>query len=182
MKCGSETVIRMVDARVDAQALADAGHGTVMKVYNTFLEASTENIIFGGSVAEKISSDVEIRENHLFKPLTWNPRDPKFRGTKFIVKNHFELKEGTRILFEGNVLENTWGGHSQKRASILLTPKNQTGASRPICYVSDVTLRYNDVRHAAQALVVANGESDNGGWSLGASNSSIQDMIFDGMQ
>ena len=173
-------------ACVDAQALADAGYGTVMKAYNNFLEASTENILFGGSVAEKITSDVEIRENHLFKPFTWNPRDRKFGGRKFVVKNHFEVKEGARILFEGNVLENTWGGFSQMGASILLTPKNQSGGKGsnlcPICYVSDVTLRYNYVRHAAQALVVANGPSDNGGWSLGASNYSIHDMIFDGMQ
>ncbi len=102
------------------------------------------------------------------------------------MKNNFELKEGERILVEGNIMENTWGGFSQSGANILLTPKNQSGSNGtnvcPICFVSDVTLRYNYVLHGSQGLQIANSRSDNGGWSLGGHNYSIHDVVFDGMQ
>jgi hypothetical protein len=170
----------------DAQDFSDAGHGVAMKAYNNFMEASGQSIMFGGSIAAIITSDVEIRLNHMFKPLTWNPLDPRFIGKKFTVKNNFELKEGQRILVEGNIMENTWGGFSQKGANILLTPKNQAGMNGSnlcsICYVADVTLRYNYIRHGSQGLVVANGVNDNGAWSLGGYNYSIHDLVFDGMQ
>lgn len=170
----------------DAQAWSDGGHGTFMKAYNNFMEAAGENIMFGGSTASIITSDVEIRLNHLFKPLTWNPLDKSFMGTKFTVKNNFELKQGRRILVEGNILENTWGGFTQNGANIVITPKNQAGSSGgnicPICFVSDITLRYNYIRHGAQGLRVANAASTNGGWSMGGHNYSIHDLVFDGMQ
>jgi hypothetical protein len=170
----------------DAQDWGDGGHGVFMKAYNNFMEASGESIIFGGGAAVIITSDAEIRLNHMFKPLTWNPLDKKFIGTKFTVKNNFELKEGQRILVEGNIMENTWGGFTQNGANILVTPKNQNGSNGrnlcPICFVSDVTLRYNYVVHGAQGLQVANGRSDTGGWSLGGHNYSIHDLVFDGMQ
>jgi hypothetical protein len=170
----------------DAQDWSDVGRGTVMKAYNNFMEASGENILFGGAIATIITSDIEIRLNHLFKPLTWNPIDKKFFGTTFAVKNNFELKEGQRILVEGNIIENTWGGFTQSGANILITPKNQSGSNGtnlcPICVVADVTMRYNYVVHGSQGLQIANIRSDNGGWSLGGHNYSIHDMVFDGMQ
>ena len=170
----------------DAQDWSDGGHGTFMKAYNNFMEASGQSIMFGGAAAIIITSDVEIRLNHMFKPLTWNPLDTKFIGTKFTVKNNFELKEGQRILVEGNIMENTWGGFTQVGANILLTPKNQSGGNGrnlcPNCFVSDITLRYNYVRHGAQGLQMANCQGDSGGWSLGGHNYSIHDLVFDGMQ
>ena len=170
----------------DAQDWSDGGHGIFMKAYNNFMEASGQSIMFGGAAAVIITSDVEIRLNHMFKPLTWNPLDKNFIGTKFTVKNNLELKEGQRILVEGNIMENTWGGFTQNGANLLVTPKNQSGSNGrnicPICFVSDVTLRYNYVVHGSQGLQVANGPSDNGGWSLGGHNYSIHDLVFDGMQ
>jgi len=171
---------------VDAQAWSDGGHGTFMKAYNNFLEGSGQSILFGGMAALVITSDVEIRLNHMFKPLTWNPLDKTFIGTRFTVKNNFELKEGQRILVEGNIMENTWGGFTQNGTNILLMPKNQGGKNGtnicPICFVADITLRYNYVVHGAQGLLAGNGPSQNGGWSMGGHNYSIHDMVFDGMQ
>lgn len=166
----------------DSQDWSDCGNGTVMKAFNNFMEASGQSIMFGGGAAAIITSDVEIRLNHLFKPLTWNPNDKKYMGTKFTVKNNFELKEGQRILLEGNIMENAWGGFSQMGANILLTPKNQTGNLCPKCYVANVTLRYNYVLHGSQGLQISNGRSDSNGWSLGGYNYSIHDLVFDGMQ
>lgn len=44
------------------------------KVHNNYLEASTENIMFGGATGttgHQIPSDVEVTQNYFFKPLTW---------------------------------------------------------------------------------------------------------------
>ena len=71
------------------------------------------------------------------------------------VKNHFELKNGQRILFEANIVEYTWGGFSQAGYSILLTPKNQSGTCAK-CQVTDVTVRYSRISHVGAGFQIAN--------------------------
>src|SRR3989441_7333418 len=55
-------------------------------------------------------ADIEIRGNHLFKPLTWLPGNPAFAGISWAVKNNFEVKNAARVLIDGNVFENNWVG------------------------------------------------------------------------
>ena len=56
----------------DSSALG-GGNGDVpvstLKIYNNFLEAAGENILFGGVKSDTNPTDIEIRRNHLFKPL-----------------------------------------------------------------------------------------------------------------
>jgi hypothetical protein len=152
------------------------------KIVNNFLEASGENLLFGGGEATKTPTDIEIRHNHLFKPLTWMPGAPGFVGGEdghpFIVKNLFELKNAQRLLFEGNVLEGSWGGFSQTGLAILLTPKNQND-SCPLCRVNDVTIRYCKISHVASGFWIGNSASDAGGLSSGGERYSIHDVIID---
>jgi hypothetical protein len=169
----------------DSQAIG-GGLGTnpmgPYKIVNNFLEAAGENIIFGGGAADRSPEDIEIRRNHFYKPLTWMRGQPGFVGGRdghpFIVKNHFELKNGVRVLFEGNVLENSWGGFSQTGFAILLTPKNQNGLC-PLCVVHDLTLRYNRISHTGNGFQIGNGASDSGALSLGMWNISIHDVVMD---
>jgi Putative Ig domain len=170
---------------VDSQAIAGGLGPHPMgphKIVNNFLEAAGENVLFGGGGAEHSPEDIEIRRNYFYKPLTWMKGQPGFVGGRdgrpFIVKNHFELKNGVRVLFEGNVLENSWGGFSQAGFSILLTPKNQNNAC-PICVVHDVTIRYNTITHAGNGFQLANIPSVAGGLSLGMWNVSIHDVVMD---
>jgi len=153
------------------------------KIVNNFLEASGENVMFGGGPAKAIPSDIEIRHNHLFKPLTWRPGSNGFvggtSGKPFIVKNLFELKNGQRVLFEGNVLENVWGGFTQVGFAILLTPKNPGACS--VCTVRDVTIRYSFVSHAGAAIQIGNGLSSQRDAAKEGSHYSIHDLIFDDM-
>lgn len=150
------------------------------KIVNNFLEASGENILFGGGPATITPTDIEIRRNHLFKPMTWKQGATGFvggtSGRPFIVKNHFELKNAQRVLFEGNILENVWGGFTQTGFSILLTPKNQ-GNACPKCQVSDVTIRNIEVRNVGSVLQIANVKSDAGGSTLAGERYSIHDLI-----
>jgi hypothetical protein len=170
---------------VDAQAihggLGDLPTGPY-KIVNNFLEASGENLLFGGGEATQNPQDIEIRHNHFFKPLTWMRSQPGFvggaNGNPFIVKNHLEFKNAVRVLFEGNVLENSWGGFSQTGWSIVLTPKNQNGLC-PLCVVHDITIRYNTISHVGSGILVGNGASDSGAISQGAWNESIHDIVID---
>ena len=152
----------------DSQAIA-GGNGNYptgpYKIVNNFLEAAAESILFGGGGATtSIPADIEIRHNHLFKPMSWMPGEAGFvggaSGHGFIVKNHFELKNAVRVLFEGNVLENTWGGFSQDGYSIVLTPRSHvssTGVNQcPTCQVTDVTIRYNTISHVGAGLQIGN--------------------------
>src|SRR5215469_6539543 len=95
--------IAVTGSCTDAQAFGSTGSGVPngpYKIENNFIEASGENILFGGGGATVAPADITIRRNHLFKPLTWMPGAPGFvggsNGRPFIVKNHFELKNAQR--------------------------------------------------------------------------------------
>ncbi len=172
----------------DAQAIAGGKGDFPMgpyKIVNNFLEASGENVMFGGGEATVSPSDIEIRRNHMFKPLTWKPGSPGFvggtSGRPFIVKNLFELKNAQRLLFEGNILENSWGGFSQSGFAILLTPKNQSNRC-PLCKTMDLTIRFCRVSHAANGLQMGTGLSDSGGAASGGARYSIHDVVFDDIE
>lgn len=169
----------------DSQTIAGGAGDFPMgpyKIVNNFLEASGENVMFGGGPATLSPSDIEIRRNHMFKPLTWKKGSEGFIGGKsgrpFIVKNLFELKNAQRVLFEGNILENTWGGFTQAGWAILLTPKNQNNKC-PLCRTTDLTIRFCRVSHAGNGLVMGTGLSDAGGASSGGARYSIHDVVFD---
>jgi hypothetical protein len=169
----------------DAQAVNGGGGdapGGPYKVLNNFLEASGENILFGGAAGTTTPADIEIRHNHFFKPLLWKPGEPGFvggyTGDPFIVKNHFELKNAQRVLFEGNLLENCWGGFSQAGFSILLTPGNQ-GGKCPNCKVTDVTIRYNKISHVGNGIAIATALPKQKTPSSGGERFSFHDLTFD---
>jgi hypothetical protein len=158
----------------------------VFKVTGNFLEASTENILFGGGSATTTPTDIEIRRNHFFKPLVWMSGQSGFMGgtggNPFMVKNHLELKNAARVLVEGNVFENSWGGFSQVGYSILLTAKNQASATSqplcPICAVTDVTIRYNTISHVGAGIAMADVGSA-AGPALYGERFSVHDITID---
>jgi len=150
------------------------------KIVNNFLEAGGENIIFGGAGGSVAPADIEIRRNHMFKPLTWLQGQPGFvggpSGDPFMVKNLFELKNAERLLFEGNILENSWGGFSQRGWGIVLTPR---GSWAP---VQDITIRYNTLSHTGAGMqLCATKNLENGVMvdSLAAQRWSIHDIVIE---
>ena len=184
--------ISLTGACSDSQAIAGGGGNLSMgpyKITNNFLEGSTENIIFGGGAATMTPADIEIRQNHFFKPLTWLKGQTNyvggFNGNPFTVKNLLELKNAQRVLVEGNILDYSWGGFSQSGFAMLLTPKNQAGNNGtnlcPVCQVTDVTIRYNLIRHVGAGFQIANALSDNGGAQLDGERYSIHDDVIDDM-
>jgi hypothetical protein len=171
------------------------------KIHNNFIEGAGQGVLFGGGSATFTPADIEVDQNHFFKPLTWMYGQSGFVGgadpsgacaTKypnvagqcpFIVKNQFELKNAQRVLIEGNLFDNVWGGFSQVGFSILLTPKNQAGSNGtnlcPLCMVQDVTIRYDRLSHMGAGIAIANAPSDNGGEPLAGQRYSVHDITID---
>ena len=128
------------DANTDAQGVAGWHGPGPFKIVNNHIEATDENIFFGGSspsISGVVPSDIEIRRNVSTKPLAW-------RGVHR-VKNAFELKAGRRVLIEGNIFENVWVS-GQDGTAILLKSNNPGNCSW--CVTEHITFRNNIVRHA----------------------------------
>ncbi len=95
----------------DSQAILGYNGPGPFKIVNNYLEGAGENVMFGGAdarIKNLVPSDIEIRRNHFFKPLSWRKDDPSYAGKPWAVKNLFELKNARRVLVEGNVFENSW--------------------------------------------------------------------------
>lgn len=140
----------------DTQAIAAWNSPGPIKIVNNFLEAAGENVMFGGAtptVPNVIPSDIEIRRNHFFKPLSWYLNDPSFKGIPWSVKNILEFKDAQRVLVEGNVLENNWA-QAQVGFAVVLTPRGQQGRA-PWCTVADITFRYNILTHSGSGFNIA---------------------------
>lgn len=175
-----------VDSQAVAGGLGDHPAGP-FKIVNNFLEAAGENVLMGGGRATNTPTDIEIRRNHMFKPMTWMQGEPGYvggtDGHPFIVKNLLELKNAQRVLIEANIMEDSWGGFSQSGFGVLLTPKNQAGADGtnlcPICKLTDVTLRYLTISHVGSGMTIGSGRSDNGGVPSASERYSIHDLVVD---
>ncbi len=130
----------------DAQAICGWNGTGPYLIENNYLEASGENVMFGGAdatIPNLVPADIVMRRNLLSKPLSW-------RGDRWSIKNILELKNARRVLIEGNVFEHVWQA-AQVGFAIVLTPRNQ-GGKAPWSVVEDVTFRYNIVRHAGSAI------------------------------
>ena len=155
----------------DTQAILGLNTAGPIKIVNNYLEAAGENVMFGGgdpkiTVANggisathravgcytgpalpgecgMLPSDIEIRGNHFYKPLSWNVNDPSYAGIRWSVKNLFELKNAQRVIVEGNIFENSWPD-AQAGFGIVLTPRNQEGTA-PWTTISDLRMENNYV-------------------------------------
>jgi hypothetical protein len=162
----------------DSQAISGWNGPGPFKIVNNYLEGAGENLMFGGadpSIPDLVPSDIEIRGNHLFKPLSWKIGHPTYAGRPWSVKNIFELKNARRVLAEGNVLEHNWQ-HDQNGFAILFTVRNQDGGA-PWCTVEDVTFRKNVLRHSAGGFNIL--AADNNFPSQPVRRILIQDNLLD---
>lgn len=149
------------DTVVDSQAVAGWNGPGPFKIINNYLEGAGENVMFGGSapsITGLVPSDIEIRNNHFYKPLTWKIDHPSYEGVPWSVKNLLELKNARRVLIDGNVLEHNWP-HSQNGFAILFTVRNENGKA-PWAVVEDVTFTNNLVRQVGAGINVL-GHDDN---------------------
>jgi hypothetical protein len=161
------------------------------KIQDNFLEASGQGVLFGGGVSTTTPTDIEILGNHFWKVMAWMTGNVPFvggpDGNPFVVKNHVELKNAVRVLIDGNLMENTWGGFTENGYGIVITPKNQHSLYGhtnvcPLCQVTDVTVRYAHVSHAGGGFQLAtsiSGDGKDGGPALAGERWSIHDVVLD---
>lgn len=112
-----------------------------VKVLNNYVEGGAENIMFGGSdpaSADLNPSDIEVRGNHLKKPVEWK--------NKNTVKCLFELKNALRVVFAENLLEDNWVG-----SAFRITVRNDGGLA-PFSTIEDVTIKDNIVKGAGEGI------------------------------
>ncbi len=134
------------EAGADTQAAGGWSATGPIKIVNNYLEAAGENVMFGGSdptIPNAVPSDIEIRCNYFFKPLSWMTKS-------WVVKNLLEFKNAQRVLVEGNRFENCWPS-GQNGFALLLTPRNQNNTA-PWCVTQDITIRRNVFVNIAQGI------------------------------
>lgn len=139
----------------DSQAIAGWNGPGPFRIVNNYLEGAGENVMFGGAdptIRDLVPSDIEIRKNHLAKPVAWKPGEPGQDGRPWTVKNLLELKNARRVLIEGNLLEYNWR-EAQNGFAVLFTVRNQDG-NAPWSTVEDVTFQHNVVRHVGSGVNV----------------------------
>jgi len=129
----------------DAQAIVSwAGTGPFL-IEDNLLEGSGQNINFGGGSGSipggVIPTDITIRRNHFYKPLSW--------GKTWLVKNLFESKAARRLLIEENFFENNWV-HGQVGFALILT----AAADQPTALNADITIRNNIFSNSTGGLYI----------------------------
>ncbi|HEU0251613.1 MAG TPA: hypothetical protein VFR12_01190, partial [Pyrinomonadaceae bacterium] len=137
----------------DTQALCGWNGPGPFKIINNYLEASGENIMFGGadpSITDLVPSNIEIRNNYLFKPLSWKVNHPSYAGVHWTVKNLLEIKMGRNVIIDGNVMENSWGD-AQIGYAVLFTVRNQDGRA-PWAVIENVSFTNNIVKNSEQGF------------------------------
>jgi len=150
------------DAHSDSQAIGGWNGAGPFKIVNNFLEAASENIMFGGgdpAIDGLVPADIEIRRNLSTKRAAW-----KTAGVA--AKNAFELKNARRVLVEGNTFEHVWTS-GQNGTAIVLKSANQDGRCT-WCVTEYVTFRNNVVRDAASGVAINAAEAGAKGLPLPA--------------
>ena len=164
----------------DTQAIAGWNGPGPYRIENNYLEAATETVAFGGSVPSiygLVPSDILIKNNNFFKPLSWKPGSSSFAGVAMWVKNHFELKNAQRVTLDGNTFDNNWVGADQRGFALVFTVRTEQN-DVPWATVSDIKVINNHFRHSAAGVNLV-GHDDNP-WGSGTSAGFLfQNNIFE---
>lgn len=117
----------------EAQALCTYMGGSQYTVQNCAISGASQCFIAGGSdsTGNVNPSDFVFRKCYFYKPLPWDTANGAYDGhDRGTIKNHWEIKNGRRVLVEACIFENNWSGsdnQGQTGTSICLTPRNQGG-------------------------------------------------------
>jgi len=164
----------------DTQAICGWNGPGPFKIINNYLEGAGENVMFGGSnpsIPNLVPSDIEIRDNYFFKPLSWKVGDPSYGGHHWSVKNLFELKNARRVTIDRNIFENNWVD-AQAGSGVLFTVRNDEGGAA-WSTIEDVTFTNNIVKNSPSALNLLG--KDNLKPSQRAKNIVISNNFFTGI-
>lgn len=151
MHCSDMTVQRSIvgcmhEEGADSQAVGGWEGVSRLKILDNDLCAASEPVLFGGTQSSAITpvpEDIEIRGNHVWKPLAWIGKGA------WNFKNLLELKNARRVTITDNVFENNWP-QAQTGWAILFTARGTKNA--PWMLLEDVTFERNIVRNVAAGI------------------------------
>lgn len=122
--------VSIIDSRIEPLSFSGLeSHGVLvysaagrLVVDNNYFGGASSDFFIGGaasSVRGMVPKDIEVRENHLTRPLVWQPSHPSWDGRSRNGKNAWELKTGSYIVSRGNKLENVWTDGQQGIAAFI---------------------------------------------------------------
>jgi hypothetical protein len=137
----------------DTQGLFAYNTTGPLQIRNNYIEAATENVLFGGAdsrAATLVPTSIEISGNDFYKPLSLIP-------TRYPMKNLLEFKAARRVLVTGNIFENN-PAKSQNGFALLITPRNQNGTA-PWTVTSDIAIVGNRFINVGSGFNIAGRDS-----------------------
>ena len=137
----------------DSQAIFSLD-GRGAHVYNnTYFEAASESIIYGGSnnrIDGMVPSNIEFRRCFFTKRTGWRTDNRNSVGDTLNVKNLFETKNARRMYVEGSVFTNHWDAlRSQYDAVVLKSSadKPNSGQGVPWAVSEEIVFENNRISH-----------------------------------
>ncbi len=148
----------------ESQGIAAWATEGPIEIVNNYIEGAAQSILFGGagSTLKLVPSDCIVDSNHLNKPVEW-------KGTDWVVKNVFEIKNGKRIRVTNNLMTNNWA-MGQDGNAILFTTRADNGDAT---IIDEIEFSGNVVRGTGGGMNILGGEGS-GGHRL-----TIRNNIFD---
>ena len=149
MASGTRTAVSAPSAEVSA-VVSSSGRVTVTWAA---VAGADKYRVYRGTASGGQSKYLETAATSLAYPGTGEiAGTPATSGTKWVVKNIFELKNAQRVTVDGNLLENCWAA-GQYGYAIVLTPRNS--GSAPWTRVQVITFTNNIVRHVPGVVNIA---------------------------
>lgn len=144
----------------DSQAVFSLD-GRGAHVYNnTFFEAASESVIYGGAdnrIDGHVPANVEFRRCVFTKPVAWRSLPPNSVGDTINIKNLFETKNARRVYVEGSLFSNHWdAGRSQYYALLIKSTADRPNGDQgsPWAISEDIVFENNRVSHINGAMAV----------------------------
>jgi hypothetical protein len=151
MSTGTRTAYSLPSASVSATT---GSGGQVTLTWSAVPGADHYRIHRGTSAGgENVYLTAGAVTSYVYKGSGETSGKPGTTGTKWTVKNIFEVKNGERITLDGNIFENIWQS-GQFGYALVLTPRNSSGTCT-WCRVKDIVFTNNIVRHAAGVINIA---------------------------
>lgn len=150
----------------ESQGIAAWATDGPIEIINNYIEGAAQSILFGGagSTLKLVPSDCIVDSNHLNKPIDW-------KGTDWVVKNIFEIKNGRRIKVTNNLMTNNWA-MGQDGNAILFTTRADNGDAT---IIDEIEFSGNIVRGTGGGLNILGGEGS-GGHRLNIRNNIFDDI------
>ncbi|HEX5072451.1 MAG TPA: hypothetical protein VFW03_04590 [Gemmatimonadaceae bacterium] len=117
-----------------------------LKLMNDHFDCASIGVLIGGAaraIADVAPSDIEVRGNHFVK-------DSAYKG--YVAKNLFEVKDGQRVLLEGNVIERSW---FEAQSAMAINLQSLTDEKNAAVQATDITVRWNRVTQAGQCITMS---------------------------